>query len=95
MHNLNVINLIVQNLFFLLHDKILFEGHGKSQEQDFQLGVLECKVYHSVLMNTKSQVDFDCFLQRHMLDNTEEDNDMSWECHKVVDYFKEKGDVNR
>jgi hypothetical protein len=25
-----------------------------------------------------------------MLDNTEEDNDMSWECHKVVDYRKEK-----
>jgi hypothetical protein len=45
-------------------------------------------------MNTKSQVDFDCLLQLHMLDNTEEDNDMSWECHKVVDYCKEKGDVN-
>jgi NAD-specific glutamate dehydrogenase len=29
-----------------------------------------------------------------MLDNTEEDKDMSWECCKVVDYFKEKGDVN-
>jgi hypothetical protein len=27
-----------------------------------------------------------------MLDNTEEDNDMSWECCKVVDYSKEKGD---
>jgi hypothetical protein len=27
-----------------------------------------------------------------MLDNTEEDNDMSWECHKVVEYCKEKGD---
>jgi hypothetical protein len=29
-----------------------------------------------------------------MLDNTEEDNDMSWECQKVVDYCKEKEDVN-
>jgi hypothetical protein len=28
-----------------------------------------------------------------MLGKTEEDNDMSWECHKVVDYFKEKEDV--
>jgi hypothetical protein len=28
-----------------------------------------------------------------MLHKTEEDNDMSWECHKVVDYCKEKGDV--
>jgi hypothetical protein len=29
-----------------------------------------------------------------MLDNTEEDKDLSWECHKVVEYCKEKGDVN-
>jgi hypothetical protein len=29
-----------------------------------------------------------------MLDNTEEDNNMSLECHKVVDHCKEKGDVN-
>jgi hypothetical protein len=29
-----------------------------------------------------------------MLYNTEEDNDMSWECYKVVDYCKEKGDVS-
>jgi hypothetical protein len=27
-----------------------------------------------------------------MIDKTEEDKDMSWECHKVVDYCKEKGD---
>jgi hypothetical protein len=45
-------------------------------------------------MNAKSQVDFDRLLQLHMLDKTEEDKDMSWECHKVVDYCKEKGDVN-
>jgi hypothetical protein len=53
-HNIN--NLSVQNLFFPLHDAILFQGHGKSQSQaqDLQLGVLECKVYHNVLMNTKS-----------------------------------------
>jgi hypothetical protein len=44
-------------------------------------------------MNTKSQVDFNRLLQPNMLDNIEEDNDMSWECHKVVDYCKEKGDV--
>jgi hypothetical protein len=59
-----------------------------------QLAVVECKVYHNVLMNTKSQIDFDLLLQLHLLNNTEEDNDMSWECHKVVDYCKEKGDVN-
>jgi hypothetical protein len=96
MHNINVTNLSVQNLFFPLHDAILFQAHGKSQAQDLQLGVVECKVYHNVLMNTKSQVDFDRLLQLHMLDKTEEDKDMSWECCKVkvVDYCKEKGDVN-
>jgi hypothetical protein len=71
MHIVN--NVSVQNLFFSLHDATLFQGHGKSQAQDLQLGVVECKVYHNVLMNTKSQVDFDRLLQLHMLDKTEED----------------------
>jgi hypothetical protein len=53
---------------------------------------VECKVYHNVLLNTKSQIDFDCLIQVHMLDNTEEDKYMSWECYKVVHYCKEKGD---
>jgi hypothetical protein len=44
-------------------------------------------------MNTTSQVDFDRLLQLHMIDKTEEYNDMSWECHKVVNYCKEKGDI--
>jgi hypothetical protein len=48
MHNVNVNNLSVQNLLFPLHDATLFQGHGKSQAQDLQLGVLECKVYHNV-----------------------------------------------
>jgi hypothetical protein len=91
-HNVNVTNLSLQKLFFLLHDAISFQWHGKSQAQDLQLGVLECKVYHNVLLNPKSQVDFDRLLQLHMLDQTEEDNDMSWECYTVGNYQKEKGD---
>jgi hypothetical protein len=96
LHDVNINDLSVQILFFPLQDAILFQGHGKSQAQaqDLQLGRVECKVYHNVLMNTKSQVDFDRLLQLHMLDNTEEDNDMSWECCKLLDYFKEKEDVN-
>jgi hypothetical protein len=39
-HNINVNNLSVQNLFFPLHDAILLQGYGKSQVQDLQLGVL-------------------------------------------------------
>jgi hypothetical protein len=71
MHNINVNNLSVQNLFFLFHDAILFQGNGKSQAQDLQLEVVECKVYHNVLLTTKSQVDFDRLLQIHMLNHTE------------------------
>jgi hypothetical protein len=76
MHSVNLNNLRVQNLFFPLHDATLFQGHGKSQVQDMQLGALKCKVYHSVLLNTKSQVDFDRLLQLQMLDQTEEDKDI-------------------
>jgi hypothetical protein len=78
MHSVNVNNLSVQSFFFPLYNAILFQEHGKSQAQDLQLGVAECKVYHNVLMNTKSQVDFDCLVQLNMLNDTEEDNDMSW-----------------
>jgi hypothetical protein len=92
MHNIHVNNLIVQNLFFPLHDAILFQGYGKSQAQDLQLGVLEFKAYHNVLLNAKFQVEVDLFPQMHMLYKTEEDHDMPWECHKVVDYRKEKLD---
>jgi hypothetical protein len=60
----------------------------------FLLGIFECKDYHNVLLNTKSKIYFDRLLQLHILDKTEVYNDMSWECHKVVDYCKEKGDVN-
>jgi hypothetical protein len=56
LHDVNVNNLSDQNLFFTLHDAISFQGHGKSQTQDLQLGVLECEVYHNVLLFTESQL---------------------------------------
>jgi hypothetical protein len=66
MHIVNVNNLSVQNLFFPLHDSILLQGHVKPHSQDLKLGALECKAYHSVLLNSKYQVDFDRLLQFHM-----------------------------
>jgi hypothetical protein len=51
-HSVNVNDLSIQYLFFPLYDVISFQGHGKSHAQNFQLGVLECKVYHNVLINT-------------------------------------------
>jgi hypothetical protein len=69
----NMFNLSIQNLFFPLKDTILFLEYGRSQAQDLQPGVLGCKIYHNFLLNTKSHVDFDCFLQLHMLDKSEKD----------------------
>jgi hypothetical protein len=43
MQNINVKNFSFQNLFFLLHDTILFQVHGKSQAQDIQFGVLDAR----------------------------------------------------
>jgi hypothetical protein len=60
MHSVN--NLRFKNLFFPLHDAILFQGNRKYQTQDLKLRLLECKVYHYVLLNTKSQIDFDRFV---------------------------------
>jgi hypothetical protein len=69
-------NLSVQRLFCPFIDAILFQRHGKSQAQDLQLGVVECKVYHNVLLNAKSQVYFDRLFQLHILDNNEKDKHM-------------------
>jgi hypothetical protein len=66
----------------------------RSKAQDLQLGVLECKVYHNGLLNNKSQIYFNCWLQLNISYKTKKENDLYCECHKVVDYCKEKGDVN-
>jgi hypothetical protein len=78
MHSIDVYNVSVQNLFFPVHDAILFQGHGKVQAKDLQLGVLKCKVYHHALTNTKTQVEFNRLFQLQILDKIEEDKDISW-----------------
>jgi hypothetical protein len=57
-----------------------------------QLEVLETKVYHNFLLNTKTKIQFAFLRQINVFEKTEEDNDMSWECHEVIDYCREKGD---
>jgi hypothetical protein len=51
---------------------------------------LERKVYHNAFLNPKSQNGFDSLRKLNTLDKTEEDNDISWECGKIVKHFKEK-----
>ena len=84
-------NSSVQDFLFPLYDVILFQGHGKFQNNHLRLGVLECKAYHYILMNSKSQIDFDCLRQMHVLDMAENDCDISWECSKVLEYCEERG----
>jgi hypothetical protein len=74
MHNVNYLN--IQNLFFPLRDKFYSKYMESLKHKILKLRVLECKVYHHVLLNTKSQADFDHFLQLHMFDKTGECKDM-------------------
>jgi hypothetical protein len=74
MHCINVNNLIVQNIFFPLHDVTVFRGHGKYPAKDLQLVELVSKVYQNVLMNTKYHIDFDYLRKLHMLDKTDKAN---------------------
>jgi hypothetical protein len=43
----------------------------KIQNEDLQLGFLECKAHHNVKMDTLSQIDFDNLRQPHMLNKPE------------------------
>jgi hypothetical protein len=45
-------------------------------------------------MKTKYPFDINCLRQLHVLNKTEEDKELPWECFKVFDYCKEKGDYN-
>jgi hypothetical protein len=86
MYSVNVNNLSVQNLFFLC----MMQLYLKKMVRFKQKICNQCKVYHYFLLNTMSQLEFDCFSRSHNLYLTENDKDMSRECYKVVEYYKEK-----
>jgi hypothetical protein len=67
------------------------KGQENLKNIDLHLGVTECKIYHSALMGSKSQAEFDRLHQLHVLDMTEDDKDKSWECNKVIKYCEEIG----
>ena len=76
--------------FFPLHDVVNLKGHEGFDNAKLQLGALECKVYHNVLMKSKSQIDFDRLRQIHYLDKAEEDRENSWECSKVLKHYEDR-----
>jgi hypothetical protein len=53
---------------------------------------LECKLNHNILTDSKSQVDFDCLSQLHVLDRNKEK--IGWGCSKVVKCCSEKREDN-
>ena len=84
-------NSSVQNFIFPMYGAILFQGHGKYQNKDLHLGVLECKACNNALMDSKSQIYFDGLCQINKLDMAENDSDMSRECSKELEYCEERG----
>jgi hypothetical protein len=66
-----------------MHDTNLFQEYRK-------FGVLEYKVYYHILINIISQVEFDSLRQLHMLDKTEDNKDLSWECCRLFYHCKKR-----
>jgi hypothetical protein len=57
----------------------------------FHLGPSDCLIYHSALMQPKSQSELDWLRQLHVLNKTEDDLDESWEFTKVIKYCEDLG----
>jgi hypothetical protein len=74
---------------FPLCDAIDFQTQSNVNEVVSQLGVSECKVYQSTVMESKSKCQFDYLREIHILDKIEDDK--SWECVKVLEYSENKG----
>jgi hypothetical protein len=79
-----ICNSSVQEVFFPLHDVVTFENHANYKNIDLHLGIPECQIYHSALTGSKSQIEQDRLHQVHLLDRLEDDQDMSWDCTKVL-----------
>ena len=59
-------NLNVQGFAFPLHDLIPLNDQRVFGDKVVQKGTSECKIYHSVLMNSKSKFDFDRLRNLHI-----------------------------
>ena len=81
----------VQGFAFPLHVAILLNGQRRLDDKVLQLGTSECKIYHSILMHSKSKIDFDRMRHLHILDMAEENKDTSWECSKMLEYHEDNG----
>jgi hypothetical protein len=69
----------------------MFGNHAIYKDIDLHLGIPECQIYHSTLIGSRSQTELDHLHQLHILDRSEYDQDKSWECTKVLEYWEETG----
>ena len=69
----------------------MFENHDNFKYVDLHSGISECQIYHNTLIGSKSQTELDRLHQLHILDRSEDDQDKSWECTKVLKYCEEIG----
>ena len=79
-------NLSIQTLLCPLHGIIPLTNHERSNNENLELGVKECKVYHDDLMKSKYSMDFDRLHHLHRLDLAGEDRYTSWQCSKMLNY---------
>jgi hypothetical protein len=87
----SIYTLSAQSVLFPLHDVIPLNSHERPKNENLQLVVLECKIYHDALMNSKSRNDLDRLCNLLTLDMIEEDDDKSWQCSKMLEYNEERG----
>jgi hypothetical protein len=82
-----------QEVFFPLYDIVMYENNADYKDIDLHLGISECQIYHSALIGFQSQTEIDRLhqLQLHILDRSEDDQDKSWQCTKVLKYCEETG----
>jgi len=80
-----------QEVFFPLYDIVMFENNADYKDVDLHLGLPECQIYHSSLIGSKSQTELDRLLQLHILDKSDNDQNKSWKCTKVLKYCEELG----
>jgi hypothetical protein len=69
----------------------MFGNCANYENIDLHLGIPECQIYQSALTRSKSQIELDRLHRLHLLDSLEDDQDMSWECTKVLKYCEEIG----
>jgi hypothetical protein len=86
----SIYTLSAQSVLFPLHDVIPLISHERPKNENLQIRIMECKIYHDALMNSKSRNDFDRLRNLHTLDMIEEVDCKTWQCSKMLEYNEDR-----